>query len=401
MTASSLPWWHGTSRCSRRCDVTVDRTDDAFQRPNWVGVDLGVLRANFEEIVRRSGDRRVVASVKADGYGHGVVGVSRALVDAGCDSLWTGHIGDAHRIRAAGIDAEIVLFGGYTPDQIPTLVDAGFVPTVVDLDGAAAAASATAAVYVKVDAGLGRLGVPIGVAREVVREMAAMPGLTIAGIYTHLPFADQVGRRWAISKGGVFSELLAGLERDGVRPAVTQMWGSSGMLANLPDSTNTVCVGHALYGLTPFNDPTLTDAVLPPVLTEIGSRLIHVAEHPQDPGADVGGYLSQGVSRVGVIPFGVTDGMRRVGSPGEQHALVREQRAPVLGTSLEHTVLDLTDVPDAAVGDRVLLVGTDGDQHISLTEWASSVGCSELDAVVAISGRVDRRERVPLRDDMR
>ncbi len=373
--------------------MTVDGTDDDRQRPNWVGIDLGVLRANFEELVRRSGDRRVVASVKADGYGHGVVDVSRALVDAGCNSLWTGHIGDAHRIRAAGIDAEIVLFGGYTPDQIPSLVRAGFVPTVVDQAGAAAAASVNATVYVKVDAGLGRLGVPVGVAREAIREMAAMSGLTIGGIYTHLPFADQAGRRWAITKGGVFAELLDGLARDGVRPAVTQMWGSSGMLANLPDATNTVCVGHALYGLTPFDDPTLTDLVLPPVLTEIGSRLIHVAEHRHLPGVEVGGYLSSRVSRVGVFPFGVTDGMRRAGSPGAQHALVRAQRVPVLGTSLEHTVLDLTDVPDAAVGDRVLLVGSDGDHQIGLSEWASSLGCGALDAVVGIAGRVGRRHR--------
>lgn len=352
-------------------------------------VDLDVLRANYEEVVRRSGNRRVVASVKADGYGHGVVGVSRALVDAGCDSLWTGHIGDALAIRAAGIDAEVVLFGGYTADQVPALVEAGLVPTVVDLAGAAAAASVGASVYVKVDAGLGRLGVPVGAAREVIRAMAAMPGLTIAGIYTHLPFADRAGREWAVAKGAVFTELLDGLARDGVRPAFTQMWGSSGLLADLPDATTAVCVGHALYGISPFTDPTLTDAVLPPVLVEVGSRLIHVADHPDDAGA--GGYLSRGTSRVGVIPFGVTDGQRRAGAGREPHALVRGRRVPVLGTSLEHTVLDLAAVPDAAAGDEVLLVGCDSGQRITLAEWAASAGCGEVDAVLAISGRVDHR----------
>ncbi len=367
--------------------------DGSLRRPNWMRVDLDVLRANYEEIVRRSGNRRVVASVKADAYGHGVVGVSRALADAGCDSLWTGHIGDALTIRAAGIDAEVVLFGGYTPDQIPALVGAGLAPTVVDLAGAAAAASAGASVYVKVDAGLGRLGVPVGSAHEVVRAMAAMPGLTIAGIYTHLPFADQAGREWAVSKGAAFAELLDGLARDGVQPAFTQMWGSSGLLADLPDATNAVCVGHALYGISPFTDPTLTDALLPPVLAEVGSRLIHVADHPHDAGA--GGYLSRGASRVGVVPFGVTDGLRRPGPGREPHALVRGHRVPVLGTSLEHTVLDLADVPDATVGDQVLLVGTDGDQRITLADWAASAGCSELDAVLALSGRVDRHDARP------
>jgi alanine racemase len=334
--------------------------------------------------------RRVVASVKADGYGHGVIGVSRALADAGCDSLWTGHIGDALAIRAAGIDAEVVLFGGYTPDQIPELVGAGLVPTVVDFAGAAAAARSGASVYVKVDAGLGRLGVPVRSARAVIGEMAAMAGITIAGIYTHLPFADQAGRDWAVGKGAVFTELLDGLARDGVRPAFTQMWGSSGLLADLPDATSAVCVGHALYGISPFTDLTLTDAVLPPVLTEIGSRLIHVADHPDDVGA--GGYLARGVTRVGVIPFGVTDGLRRVSSRCEPSVLVRGHRVPLLGTSLEHAVLDLAAVPDATVGDQVLLVGSHGGQRITLAEWAASVESSDVDAVLALSGRVDRRE---------
>lgn len=363
-------------------------TDGALRRPNWMRLDLDVLRANYEEVVRRSGGRRVVASVKADGYGHGIVEVSRALADAGCDSLWTGHIGDALAIRAAGVDTEVVLFGGYTPGQIPALVGAGLVPTVVDLAGAAAAASAGSPVYVKVDAGLGRLGVPVGVARRVIGEMATMRGLTIAGIYTHLPFGDRAGREWAVGKAAVFSELLDSLARDGIRPPFTQMWGSSGLLADVPDATSAVCVGHALFGLSPFGDPTLTDAALPPVLTEVGARLIHVGEHPVD--AAAGGYLARGASRVGVIPFGVTDGQHRVRPGREQHALVRGRRVPVLGASLEHTVLDLTTIADAAVGDRVLLVGGDGDERITLADWAASSGCSELDAVVGLAGRVDR-----------
>jgi alanine racemase len=329
-----------------------------------------------------------MASVKADAYGHGVVEVSRALVDAGCDSLWTGHLGDALALRRAGLDAEIALFGGYAPDQVAALIGVGLVPTVVDLAGAAAAASVGGSVYVKVDAGLGRLGVPVGAARDVIRAMAAMPGLTIAGVYTHLPFGDRAGCEWAVARAAVFTELLDGLGRDGVRPAVTQMWGSSGLLADLPDATNAVCVGHALYGISPFSDPTLTDAVLSPVLSEVGARLIHVAEHPVEPGA--GGYLARGASRVGVIPFGVTDGLRRPIPGREPHALVRGRRVRVLGVSLEHTVLDLAAVPDAAVGDRVVLVGGDGDERIGTAEWAAAFGCSELDAVVSLSGRVVR-----------
>ena len=285
--------------------------DTAVRRPSWERIDLEQLASNYREITRRAGGRRVVAAVKADAYGHGVVAVSQALVAAGCDSVWTGHIGDARAIRDAGVDCQIVLFGGYTPDQIPDLAAAGFDVTVVDIAGATAAAGTGCGVYVKVDAGLGRLGVPIGSARKAIGEMADIHGLTIAGVYTHLPFGDRAGREWAVVQGAAFGGLLTDLAADGISPAFTQMWGSCGLLADLPDPTNAVCIGHALYGISPFTDPALTDAVLPPVLTELGSRLIHVAEHPADAiGARAGGYLSRGAARMGVIAFGVTDGLR-------------------------------------------------------------------------------------------
>src|SRR5262249_19790497 len=157
--------------------------------PNWMEVDLDALEYNYAELDRRAGPgRQVIAAVKGDAYGLGAVEVSRALARRGCAAVWTGHVPEALAIVEAGLRLQVTLFGGYTAGQIPELVEAGLVPTIYDLEGARAAAAVRATVYVKVDSGLGRLGTPLGEARDTIRAMAAMDGLTIEGVYTHLPF---------------------------------------------------------------------------------------------------------------------------------------------------------------------------------------------------------------------
>lgn len=362
-------------------------------RPNWMDIDLDALEANYAEIDRLAGHgRQVIVAVKGDGYGHGAVEVARAVARRGCTAVWTGHVPEALAIQAAGLGLKVILFGGYTLDRIPELARAGLLPTVTDLEGARVAASARASVYVKVDSGLGRLGVPLGEAREVIRAMAALPGLTLEGVYTHLPFGDAAGQAWAAERGAAFGELLKGLAGDGIRPAVTQLWGSCGLYAGLPDPTNTVCVGHLLYGLTPFPGIAPTAVGFRSAVKTLGSRLIHVARHPAGSGLAIGGaYSLRNAASVGVIPLGVSDGLRRLGQHGQPEALVRGRRVPVIGTSLEHTVLDLDGLDDPRPGEEVRLVGSDGGERIAMADWAGWMGCSELDAVLGFAGRMERR----------
>jgi alanine racemase len=362
-------------------------------RPNWLEVDLDALEHNYAELDRRAGPhRQVIAAVKADAYGHGAVEVSRALARRGCAAVWTGHVPEALAIQEAGLGLKVILFGGYTADQIPGLVAAGLVPTVYDLEGARAAAAARARIFVKVDSGLGRLGTPLGEARETIRAMAQLRGVTIEGIYTHLPFGTAEGQAWAAERAEAFGRLLQELEADGIRPAVTQLWGSCGLYADLPDPTNAVCIGHLLYGLTPF--PALAPVAegFRPAVKTLGSKLIHVARHPAGAGLAIGGaYSLRNAATVGVIPLGVGDGLRRLGHDGQPQALLRGRRVPVIGTSLEHTVLDLDGIDDPRPGEEVRLVGDDGGERIALADWAGWMGCSELDAVLGFGGRMERR----------
>lgn len=374
-------------------------TDDAH--PGWAVYDLDRLRANLAEIRRCIGaDRACIAALKANAYGHGAVPVARALDGEGLTAFMTGSFDEAHRLRAEGLNTPVVMFAGALPTGMAELISAGLVPTVVDRASAEAVARAAptgeaAPIYVKVNAGLGRLGVPLEAAEDFLGELAAMQGLEVQGLYTHLPFGDALGRDWAEQRLTAFDALLARLDERGLTPPVTQARASACVAAGLSDRASAVCVGHLLYGLSPFADASLADlTAYRPVLAEVGSRLIQVSEHPQGSDIAIGGsYGIRHGRRTGVAPIGVAQGLVRPVAGSQPQALVRGRRAAILAVSLEHLVLDLADVEDAEVGDAVRLLGGEDDTAIGLDELAAWFGMTALDTVMALSGRLPAHYR--------
>ncbi len=222
-----------------------------------------------------------------------------------------------------------------------------------------------------------------------------MPGLDVQGLYTHLPFGDAQGRDWAEQKLAAFDGLLARLAARGLVPPLTQARASACVAAGLSDKANAICVGHLLYGLSPFADDSLADlSAYRPLLAEIGSRLIQVSDHPQGSDIAIGGsYGIRHGRRTGVAPIGVAQGLVRPVPGSRPQALVRGSRVPILAVSLEHLVLDLTDIEAAAVGDAVRLLGSEGDAAIGLDELATWFGVTPLDTVMALSGRLPAHYR--------
>jgi alanine racemase len=367
------------------------------RRPCWMEVNLEAIERNYAEAVRRAGPRRnVIASIKGNAYGHGVAGVVSALDRQGAFAYWTGNIDEALALRRAGTDTKIIMFGGYLPSAIPMLIAQRLAPTIYEVAGATAASNAgngnRVPVYVKVDAGLGRLGVPLAEAEDFIVKVAGMSHLAIEGIYTHLPFGDVAGKKWALECSEKFSELLDRVERRGVKPDITQLWGSSGLIADLPDRCNTVCIGHLLYGLSPVSSEVAELHDFQLALTAIKANLIHVGHHAA--GTDLAianDYRTHNAKVTGVLAVGTGDGMRRPVPGAKMEVLIRGRRAPVIGLSLEHTVLDLTGIDDPQVGEEVVLVGASQGDTISLTEWGTWAGTSALDAVLTFSGRLECR----------
>ena len=365
-------------------------------RPNTVEFDLSAIRHNMRALRAISGPEiKYIAALKANAYGHGAAAVARTLADDGDTfALATGSFEDALAIRNAGVELPIMMFGGALPEAAPLLLAHDLMPTVYDRDGARAASQAgraagkTVSVYVKVDAGLGRLGVPLPDALEYLRELERLPSLRVEGVYTHLSFYDEAEREWARGRMRAFDGFLRELGAAGIEVPVTQALASSCMVAGLTSLGNAVCPGHLLYGV-PSVAPAVADtSAFRPVLRAIRSRLIHAGP----PKAGMRGLPARETpARIGVIPLGLADGYRPVAAGRAAHALVDGARAPIRGVSLEHITLDLSARPDAGVGEEVVLLGESGDESITLGDLAEWQGTRLHHVLMAFDGRLPAR----------
>ena len=372
-------------------------TDRAPELPSraFAEFDLAALRSNLSEIERRVGrEIDIIASVKADAYGHGAVPVARALASAGVFALATGSLSEAIEIRGAGVTTPILLFPGFLPDAVPSILEHGITPAVDRLELAqelSARTSTPVRVWLKVDAGLGRHGVALEHVVELAEALGKLPRIDLVGVFTHLPFVDQAGRRWAEERLAGFTSMLAALEQRGLKPEHTQALSSAGALAGLADPSSAICPGHALYGIPPAGTEVMSMAGLEPVARRITSVLAHVADHPAERAIGVGGArnLSAGTT-TGVVSLGRRDGYRWRADQAAS-MLVRGLRAPVIGLSLEHVMLDLTQIPAAEPGDRVVVLGADGGDSIALAELAAWRGSTPVETLLDFAGRIARR----------
>lgn len=365
--------------------------------PAWAVIDLGALEHNYREVARRVGtDVKVIASIKADAYGHGAVACARRLAEAGADALATGDVAEAIAMRDAGIRTPILVFGSFLPQDVPSLLARELTPTVYNWETAEAvsrAARAASPVYVKVDCGLGRLGVALDDAAGFMRRIASLPNVQVAGLYTHIPFFDAASRARTEARLPTFEALADSLTRGGIGPMVTQALASSAVLVGLKDRCNAVCVGHILYGLSSMAPGQADLSSFRPVLREIGSRLIHVAHHPAGRDVAIGGHYGIANAMVtGVLPVGAQHGLRNAAPGRTAEVLIRGRRAKVMSVTLEHTTLDLTGVDSPRLGEEVLLLGGDGPARIALEDVAAWQERPPLEVAMTFSKRLPARE---------
>jgi alanine racemase len=358
-------------------------------RPNAADIDLDALEANLAQVRRlvRPGIA-VIASVKANAYGHGIVPVSQRLAAAGVEVLATGSFADALAMRDAAIRTPILMMGGALPAAMPELLRHDLIPTVHNrelADAVAAGAARRTPIYIKVDCGLGRLGVPLREAHRFVLDTARTPKLEIAGLYTHLSFSDAAGRDWARERFARFDDLVAALARDGLAIPVTQARASAALLAGVEDRCTAISPGGLLYGLSPVK-PGLADIPpLRPVMASVRTRLIQVSPSAAQDG---GRYAALVGGATGVVPFGRVDGHRAPIAGVGAHMLIDGVQAPILGVSLEHTVLDLSAAPSPAVGQQVVVMGPSGGSLITADDIARWQGVGTHDVLMALNGRL-------------
>ena len=369
---------------------------DLITHPAWMEFDLDALAANFKELERRVGpDVKIIASLKANAYGHGAVETAKILFAQGVFALSTGSFRDAMAIREAGVTTPILMFGGNLPEAAARYLEYDLTPTVYNMETARAvseAATAPAPVYIKVDAGMGRLGIELGEAESFIREVSTFNNIKIEGVYTHLSFKNAKGQAW--SKRGIerFNQLNDRLREGGLDIPVTQAVASANLMVGHMDGSNAICPGALLYGLSAVNPDLAPIEPFRPVLTAIKARLIHVGAFPDDPALKEGGYHTVRQSdRTGVVPLGLYDGYRKPQAGAPAAVLINGQRRPVLGVSLEHLTFDLLGDDKVKVGDTVTVLGADGGDEITLAEIAGWQGTGLNDLLMNFDGRLPGR----------
>lgn len=364
-------------------------------RPTFMEIDLAALDANYRHLQGLlSPGTRVIASVKGNAYGLGIAEISRRLAALGATALTTGAFEDALAVRGAGLQCEIVMFGGTLPGGVPALLEQRLIPTVHNLE-LAEAISATATgptkIYVKLDCGLGRLGMPLKDARPFIQAVTRLPNILLEGLYTHLPFTNPQERDWAQARTRLFDDFVDALRREGIAPPVTQARSSAGILAGVEDRCNAVAPGGLLYGKSPLPADMADPSAMRPVLKSVRSQLIHVSPDAADktPGLH-GRHAHKVTGATGVVPFGRADGNRAPAAGQAAHMLVGGRIAPVLGVSSEHAVLDLSAVANPRVGDEVVILGSAGNHSITLADLAGWQATNGSDILLMMSGRMPR-----------
>jgi len=363
--------------------------------PTWMELDVEALIHNLAEIRRRAGEGvEIIASVKANAYGHGIIAVAQALEIAGVEMLATGSFAEAKSMRAAGLTTPILMLAGSLPEGLPELVGAGMIPTIYDQAGAhaieaAAGSGAVVPVFVKVDIGLGRLGVDVSRALDFVDDISSFSGIQVEGIYTHLSFRDEAGMAYTRERIPYFYRLLDELKARGHEIPTTQALASSALLAGWTDGCTAVCPGHLLYGITPMGEGEPSNADFRPVLRTINSRIIHVADHLDGPPPGSGAYhIRRATRRTAVAPCGANEGNRSAVSGRTGEVLYKDRRLRILGCSLEYLTFEIPDNLEINVGDTVSVLGGDGPGRIALEEFADWWDTSPLDVMLSFSGRM-------------
>jgi alanine racemase len=362
----------------------------------WAEIDLGAFRENLVRLRRAVGPSVAVAAVvKADAYGHGAVRVGAEALKAGCRLLVVGELSEAAELRDAGLTGPILVLGPLAPGEEDDAVRLGLRLTVQDkaessrLAEAARRIGARARVHLKVDTGMHRLGAAPEEAVGLARDLAAAPELELEGLLTHLACASMLDESFTAGQLAAFRLVLDRLAADGIRPVWVHAANSAAAFRFPASRFDLVRAGIALYGVDPGAFARM-GVTLSPVLS-LRTRV--AALRTIEPGDSVGydqRFRAARRTRVAVLPVGYYDGYpHRLSNRGV--VLIGRRRARVIGSvTMDYTMIDVTDLPDIAIGHPVTLFGRDGEATLRLEELAHGVGTIPYELTCRLGRRVRR-----------
>lgn len=364
-------------------------------RPVWAEINLDHYVHNIQEIKRRYPGVKIMAVVKANAYGHGAVELSKAAIQAGADRLAIAVVDEGIELRKAGIDVPIHILGGAAEKQWVQVVDYDLIQTVFDLNTArnlsqiAQEKGKRVRIHLKVDTGMGRIGFQPEEAGEAAAAIFALPNIDLEGLMTHLATADETDKSYTLQQMERYRRALHDIEARGIRISLRHV-ANSATIMDLPDfHFDMVRPGIMSYGLWPSDEVDHTFDIRPVLSWK--TQVIYVKEVPAGTGISYGKtFVTERTTKVATLPLGYADGLsRHLSNKGQ--VLIHGHRVPMIGrVCMDQCMIDVTEIEKVAIGDEVVLIGSQGEEQITAEEMAAWIGTINYEVTCAISKRVPR-----------
>jgi alanine racemase len=376
----------------------------------WAEIDLSAVAHNVRELRRiTQSNARLLVAVKANAYGHGAVEVARTALDNGADALGVARLQEGIELREAGLTAPILIFG-YTPpnqamalDQYDLKQTVFTRPTAEAMSAVAAAHGVKIKVHLKVDTGMGRLGMLPDSRRYVAPGLPAehsaladvlaindLAGLALEGVMTHFATADSRDKTYAQEQFACFQDFLADLDQASISIPVKHA-ANSGAIIDMPEThLDMVRAGISLYGLYPSDEVDTDRLALKPAMT-LKTRIVHLKRVPAGFNISYGcTYTTSAPTTIATVALGYADGYNRLLS-SQGHMLVRGCKVPIVGrVCMDLTMLDVGSVPQVALEDEVVAFGRQATEEITVDEIAGLLKTINYEVVSTITKRVPR-----------
>jgi alanine racemase len=365
----------------------------------WTEIDLSALRENLSWIRQRIGpDVKILSVVKADAYGHGLKQIAALLMQSGTDIFGVANLAEAEAIRGVGVGWPILMLGACLPDEVEFAVRDRVMPMLSSYEEAkrfsevAVRQRATVEAHLKVDTGMGRLGVAPERAKETIERIRRLPGIRIVGLCTHYSSAED-DAEFSRAQREQFVSVVRHLEAIDARVPLIHANNSAALLHEPKSIFNVVRPGLLVYGIVPAGKRMPDSNAVPSVRPALSffSRVTTVKDiKPGTPLSYGRAYVAPRPMKVATVAAGYGDGYLRAGS-GRAEVLIGGTRCPVLGRiTMDQILADVTRVPETAPGAEVVLIGRQGSETITASEVAHWCGTIPWEVLTSITYRVPR-----------
>jgi alanine racemase len=390
---------------SHKTDSTEAKSFPPTGRQTWAEIDLQTLKDNYSKLCSliplpakalTPSNRypRIIPVIKTDAYGHGALQVARCLAEQGAGMFSIGLVEEGVALRKAGISQDLLVLGTNWMGQESTalrnrlILSVDSVKNLESLDKEAAELAVSAPVHIKVDTGMGRLGIRWDSVEPLLNALHTAQNISLKGFFSHLSSADEENPAYTQKQKRRFEDALSKVREAGFDPGEIHFSNSAGFLYHEPSRQWSSRIGIALYGYAP--DPERTPVGLRPVLTlktKVGPvRQVHKGE-------SIGysrRFTATRTTRYTTLPVGYADGFRR-GLTGRSRVIIRDGWADVIGTiSMDMITVDLTDRPDVREGDQVILLGCGKHCSVTADTWADTLGTIPYEILCGIASRIPR-----------